>query len=66
MELDKELQIAFNYIKDETTRLIDQILTTEKATREEWEIANKLLEVYSKPIREKWAFGRLLEKGEAE
>lgn len=54
MEVDKELQFAFRFITRETNRIMNGALLNGRMTRSEWDIVNKLLEVYSEPIREAW------------
>ncbi len=52
--MDKQLETAFKYIKSETDRLMDAVLNDEMLESKDWDIVNKLGEVFAKDIRKLW------------
>lgn len=51
--MDRMLEFAFKTIEEEVLRIFAEIRETGTATRQDWDIVNKLLEVFGERIKSK-------------
>lgn len=50
--MDKQLRFAIKFAKDETNRITDEVLKTNRLTRQDMDILNRILEVFADRIKE--------------